>query len=814
MSERRRTLRVILIAMSTVWLGVLPVFAQDERQEQDTTQASEDAPDTATTESAEEESLPKVEEVPLPGYEELLSGPRRDWIILLNDRLVVVEPIFPRPNALQRIQAERDEILSDNRRRFSEDGRARLAQLNEISIFLPEDESSTEYTIRRTEIKEVLHHEDLMLRRAAELIKEGDTRKAFELVLVVARRDAAWPGLSDVQTQLTIADVDQQLSNGENERALALIASLYEQSPVPEDAAPLLGRAAAALLDSALAENDYRQARYDLGRIRSIDAKHFAIATGTERLVTLARSLQSEAEAASQAGQSALAAVKIEQAARAWPQLQGLRPVHARLTSKHQRLLVGVPDLAAAKARALSTSADDRVARLTHGDLFEIEGFESVPIYRSIYFERWEPTDLGRQARFQLRPRLPTWAATAPLTASDVVRVLSDRFRQGDTDYDARFADSVQSLAAVAPFTFEVAFRRIPLRAEAKVTRSPNAIPTEQRNSDDLFLRFRESERNSSNVVYRRRESSENGDNRLMEVVERTYPSYEKAVQAFDRGEVRMLTDVPVWDVPRLREDQRYVITKLAVPKTHFLQFHPKSVLSASSELRRALIAAVDSEALLRLVVGQGGEKLGRRVTAPFPSTSLGYDPLVEPRQADLALALALSLAAEKSLGGSVPELTLIAPAEAPGRQVADSLVATWKRIGFSIRLVTPDQLGPTDSWDVAYRELIVLDPVKELGPMITLDPAVEMTSLESLPDWLRQRLLDLERASDAATAQSILIDLHHLLYADARMAPLFEVDQFLVSRGAIRGMPEQPVAVYQHAERWSLPHDYPEETR
>src|SRR5690606_23450336 len=121
------------------------------------------------------------------------------------------------------------------------------------------------------------------------------------------------------------------------------------------------------------------------------------------------------------------------------------------------------------------------------------------------------------------------------------------------------------------------------------------------------------------------------GERHVAEIVEVAFPSYEKAVQAFDRGEVRMLADLPAWDVPRLREDKRFLITKLAVPRTHLLQFHPESEPLKSTEVRRAIALSADAADLLRIVTGEGAEAAGRLVTAPYPSTHLGYDPLVQP---------------------------------------------------------------------------------------------------------------------------------------------------------------------------------------
>lgn len=767
---------------------------------------------TPPADTAAEEELPRAEDVPLPSAEDLLSGPHRDWLVLRNGRLLVVEPVFPRPDPLGKIQAERNAILADLNRRASPEGKARLDELFRLTVFVPEGEASSEYKIRVDDIEQVLHHEDLMLRRVDQLIDDGDTRKAFELLFVVARTDPNWPGLDERQVRLTATDAGRLLGEKEGERALALIESLYERKPPPDDAAKLLDRAADLLVGVAAGQEDYRQARYELARVRRLDSQHPAVARWTGRLVERARALRTEAEQASSSGDDATAVALVEKAARVWPKLEGLKAVHGRLTRRYQQLTVGVPRVVPATPAALGSLAEQRVSRLTTADLFEIEGYESLPSYKSTYFEHWEPTDLGRRARFTLRPGLPAWATRPAVTASDVVRLLGERMRPGDPTFDARFADLVRSLRPLGPYEFEVVFSRIPQRTEAALARGPT-LGGVAAGPPDLLRRFMEAARTEGRVSYRRAMPEQSAERHLAEVIEVAYPSYEKAAQAFDRGDVRMLAEVPAWDVARLKSDKRFAVWQLALPVTHLLQFHPASQPLKSTELRRAFAASADAKALLRVVAGDRAEELGRLVAAPYPSTHRGYDPLVQPRGPDLPLALALTLAAEKAAGGRLPELVFAVPAEEPGRRVAESLAATWKRVGLPVKLVTFDELGPSGRWDVAYRELTMPDPAAELASLITLDPAGEVARLSDLPEWLRQRLLDLERAADATTAEAILIDLHRLLYADVRCVPLFEVDRFVAVRGAIEGVPERPVAVYQNAERWNLLPEYPEES-
>jgi len=801
-----------LIALLLYAAIASPAHAQDAADPLPAPPAGDDTADNAVEEGEAAGELPRVEDVPLPEAEERLTGPRRDWLILKDGRLLVVEPVFPRPDTLKRIQDERNAILADLNRRASPEGKARLEELFRLTVFVPDDGASAEYRIRVEDLREIVHHEEMMLRRADRLLDDGDTRKAFELLFVVARTDPNWPGLEERQTRLTFADAERLLDEKDGERALVFLESLYERQPPPDGADRLLALAADLLVGEPAARDDGRQARAQLARVRRLDPRHPAVARWTTRLAERARALRISAEQSSAQGDHSAASAFASTAAKVWPKLDGLKPVHARLTRRYQVLTVGVLRIAPAAPVALGSLAEERISRLTAADLFEIDAFGTSPSYRSAYFEQWEPTDLGRRARFKLRPTLPAWAARRPVTASDAVRILADRIRPGEPAFDGRFADLVTALRATGPYEFEVVFSHIPPRTEAILARVPSfgggAAPP-----PEVMRRFAETQRNGNRVVYRRSLPERSAEPHLAEVVEVAYPSYEQAAQAADRGDVRMLAEVPAWDVLRLRSDKRFTVTGLAVPVTHVLQFHPSSEPFKSTELRRAFAASSDASALLRIVAGEAAADAGRLVTAPYPSTHRGYDPLVQPRTPDLALALALTLAAERVFGGQLPELVFASPAEGPGRKAAESLAATWKRIGLPVRLATFDELGTSGRWDVAYRELTVPDPAAALGPLVTLDPTGDVARLTDLPDWLRQRLLDLERATDPTTAEAILIDLHRLLYADVRCVPLFEVDRFVAVRGALEGLPERPVTVYQNAERWTLLPDFPEES-
>ncbi len=303
------------------------------------------APEASSAAPAQPEAtLPRLEDVPLPETEALLSDTRRDWVVLQDGRVLIVEPVFPRPNTLAKIDAERNALLADPKRRFSPEGRQRLNDLTKLSIFLPGKEASTEYQISLTEVKEIIHHEDLMLRRADQLIDEGETRKAFELMFVVARRDPQWPGLDTRQVRLAVADAAHQLDDKNGERALTFIESLYERKPVPDEADDLLDRAADLLIGSAVQTSDFRRARFDIQRIRSIDPRHPAADRWTAKLSSLARFVAVGSRTSRSQRRLGLGGCDDRsRGSRLAESRTACGRFTARLTSRYQRLLVGVP---------------------------------------------------------------------------------------------------------------------------------------------------------------------------------------------------------------------------------------------------------------------------------------------------------------------------------------------------------------------------------------------------------------------------------------------------------------------------------------
>ena len=511
------------------------------------------------------------------------------------------------------------------------------------------------------------------------------------------------------------------------------------------------------------------------------------------------------------------------------------------------------------------------------------------------------------------------------LTASGAVSALLERLRPSSKNYDERLASFIDGIEVRGPFEFSVKFSRIPVRTEALF-----AMPlgTDEASSAELDQRVRIHSKTDQITVLRRSfpESEKSLQRHVAEIVEIKYPSHEKAVQGLLRGEVSMLPNVPVWQLDQLAKDTRFFVRKHALPQTHFVQFNPKSKPLRSSELRRAMMFAVDRGQILRetilrdLTVRTLREPLaktnvpakippdsgltydvpktelvwsglsmndtqlrqftdlspdqdyrkalqslykksqpdrGRVVSAPFGTNLMSYNPVVTPRASDPSLAYALALAGRKALGGQLPKLRMICEAEPACEAAAKRLIEEWRKVDIRVELVPyvaaaqaarakiddrlptasgqdavaapvsnaakPAQIPANapvefaadgEAWDIVYRTGRIPEPMMELWPLLSLDTVARLQSVRYLPDWLRQGLIDLDRTADWSTTVSTVQELHRQLAETVQLLPLWELDDAIVFRNTLRGIPTAPLHTYQDFELWISEPWYPTDSQ
>lgn len=778
------------------------------------------AQETETT--TEEEKLPKYQDMEVPSVKQLLLEPPVDWIRLkVSDDVIVVEPVIPRPNTLAKMQKEIEDLRKTRPAGQIEldAWRDKLNKLNYLYVVVPGGGESPEFRIETSKIQEVIHHEELLLRRVDLLIQAGEQRQAFELLYQLERRLPEWPGIEDRKNYLIFMEGEQNRQKKNPEAALAFFEQLYERKPDYPELKTRLGEVTDTLLTSATAAEDYRKARHFLGRLKKIDKTHDIAKKWDAELIKRANDVWLLAEAATKERKHGEASLLAGRAISIAPDAPGLRANFIKAWKRYQVLNVGVNQLPQAKTEFfLPTAADDRERHLTETTLFAVSQYRGTPRYHSPYFEQWEPKDLGRRAEFQLAPGRFSWEARPETTATDIVNTFHQLLDPQHPLYDERIASYLDALTVLSPLQLEMQFSHVPLRTEAllnvplrRTEFDAKSYPGPKELADIFSERFRPVEREAALATYQRAipEDDANTEFHVAEIQEHKYDSQLDAIQDLLRGKIDMIAGARIWHVEALIRSNQFFVLKQAVPRIHVLQFNPQSVPLRNRDFRRALEHAIDKQRLLHEDILQGADpKYARLVTAPFDKTNYGYNGLIEPRPYDLTLAFALRLASQKALGGEIPTLNLVCDPDPPIVSAARKMIDEWKRVGINVRLVngTGQQLDrDAKEWDIAYRTVTMPEPLTELWPFLTLRGSARIADLEHLPDWLRQELIRLDTANDWRSAIDQLRRLHRLLWAEVQLIPLWEVDEFSVYRKHIEGYRIDGVHAYQNIDRWTV---------
>lgn len=829
--------------------GPVRVLSQQQAKTADAKPATPEPP-AATDPMPEEDSedLPTIDEIALPSFEQLMKGPPFDWIVLSNKKVFPVEPVAPRPGTLDEINRQIKLLLrKPGDPAETEEAKRRRLAMYYMPVTLTSGEER-EYKLHIRFVREIVYFEDMMLQRTDRLLDEKKVREAFELLTALETRDARWQGINSRRERLASVEASVLLERGESEQSLMLLEELFDKNSSYPGLEAQMGAVVDRIVERALAQDDPRQARVFLRRLARRIPAHPVIGQRNAELTRQGRALLTQALAAERNGEFESAFDAAENAARLWPDLPDLLITLHHISARFQRLRVGVIDLPGiGPADPIRRPADRRRNELTQVRLFQPGRFEGgVARYETAVFESWEPADLGHSVAFQVRRGRADWESRPPETAGSLASHLAACLRPESPAYEPRFASAVNSISVRSPTELVVDFRIAPLRPEAlfqfpltttaavpPVFPAPAAAPTEaptepgdrpaanaaesavptasdaptpERGTFPFHLQHRD----DRSVSYRRTmpEAPTTTDRHVTDIREVRYSGYDTALQGLLRGEVSMLASVPPWQVKGLTDRSEFFVLSAALPAVHVVQFNPKSAPLANRALRRALMYSLDRTQILRDAFLRGAGSLGRVISAPFPTSSNAYNKLVPPHKFEPALAYSLARAAQKELGGEIPVLTLQVPDDPAILAAVRQMISAWEKIGVRTHLAVISGSGAAfdaDAWDIVYRTDAMHEPLTELWPYLTLSGGTDVATLIHLPTWLRHELLDLDATGDWSDAESILRRLHRQLWAEVHLIPLWEIDQFVVLRKNVRGVPVRPVGPYQHAERWKV---------
>lgn len=778
-----------LVLACVVALQVTPALAQDEPQEQDP---------TAT--------LPILSNMRVPTPQQLLDQIEPlDWIVLKKNAqgefpVLVAEGVPERPNTIEVYQQKK---------------------IRKIDIIVPEV-GIAELQLPITAIDHIVYAEEQML-MAVDMLLENPGREnleiAFELVSVVERRIPSWDKTEPRLQRLLFLDAKEKRARNEPELALALLEESHAVNSQYPGVQEMVGEIINELVGKAVQEQDFRKAQHFLARSGETFSDHPARQQWLQRLEQMASGHYQKADELFTASQFAEAAAEVQQGNRIWRARGESGVIYRKVLSRYQQVHVGVTSLG--QKFPITTSAQRRQRELAESRLFEPDRAESVVYYDTAFFEQWEPLDLGRRVVFTLRKTQPHWSGLPPITSPNIIDTLKARLDPENPAYDERFSSYIEEFLVQSPHEFEIRFSRIPLRIESLF-----AFPLTSADGELYSRRFTPGKTTEESISFTRTHPEPDelsaADYHVAEVIEHKFEQSHQAIQALQRNEIQMIAHLQPWEIDAFETSNLYYRRKYALPFVHVIQFNPQTEILTNPQVRRALSKAIDRERILKnVVLRDDAMRHGRVVASPWPSQSYASSSLVEAPEYDLAglrTAAALRSTAEMVLKADaeteeekkgppktrkLPTLRLLLEEDPVIELAAQDIMKFWKAAGFEVQIV-PSTDDP-NGWDLVYHKVKLNEPLTDLWPFLTLSDKAEVTGLLSLPDWLKQSMVDLDFTANFPAAEANLKLLHRHLSAQGFFIPLWEVDDYAVFSIHMSGFSNEPVKPYQQVTRWAI---------
>lgn len=827
-------------------------------------------------EKVEKSELPKLTDMQLPTADELLraddsNGKAFDWIVIKAateaDRTVlVVSPLEERPDTLRKIaetyaKVEVSKPKNDDERR----GRtARLSSLKQLDVRLPGNAVQS-YQLPISQIDHIILFEELMLRRVDELLKEGDIRIAYELLLRVEKEFPAWETAKPRFERLLLVESGLRAKEGDIYAALALLDELAVRNINHPELRPRFGEIVAPMIQTAVADEDFHKARYLISRIARVFPGHETVKEWQGQLQKLADGLLSKAKEETSQRKFSAAADLAWKAESIWPSTGNSRALFMQTVARHQVLRVAIDDADSSNTVFPSPrECDERRLELVEVPLFEPTNADELTYFRSSFFEIWDPTDLGREVVFTLRETRPSWQSQPLLTANQIADALGRRMNPASPFFNSRLASFVREVSVRSPSEMKIRFSRVPLSIES-LLRFPiiAAATAEKPASQDsvepeetdaalgkapalLSTRFELAQSDGITKSFLRQrpepDGLDPGKYHVAEIREKRFTDREELLKSMIRGEIDYLPTLLPWEIDAFKSAPAFEVRQYALPITHVITFNPLSERITNAQMRRALSFAVNRDAILKSVVLRDQSmRYGRPSSAPWHQASYATNPLEKPPEFNLRLAFALRYAAERQLqlaelaklevvarakakeNGQkfeseewrqtanvdyikLPPLRLVVDPDPTSMEAAKRIAVYWERIKFEVEIIPGDQSGTPlqdGDWDLCYRRIRMEEPLLELWPLLTNDATFDMNRLKMFPDWMRQELVNLDYSASFVDAQDRLFTIHRHMSAQAFIIPLWEVDEFAVWKKSTIGIPERPMSAYQNVERW-----------
>ncbi len=773
---------------------------------------------------------------PLRKKLDLLKTEPFDRITLPDNSVWEVEPIVPRPlppiDKKERERKAREENtipaggnigLLGEKSKFEDPGqKVKDAEERDTLVIHLMDAEVRDYRVRREHVKSVEYFEDMLIAEADRLTAIKDFTRAFELLMIVERRQPDWKGLAEAVNRLLYAEGSEALSNLDGEKGLRLLFELYARDPKFPGLADSLASSFSKRIDTAFRIGNYPRSRQVLHEFRSIFPEHPLVKEASNRFKNRVNGLIEKAKAAPSSEKVDL----LIDAARTWPTYDGIEASFREGFQAEPVLDVAVTDVANPIGPWPGTPALNRISRLLYIPLLAGEDESALKGTRTDQLlSGLETGELGRSLKISVRDGIKWSDGSRNVSAIDVARALADRAQPSSPAYNARWADLLDTIRPVDETQVEILLSRPVMKPEAWLLTPIGpahasadgwvAVGTRERKPvGDASFRWIAGD--SSATQFLNLAAPAGPGNRVKRLRERRFETPELAQAAFVAGDVSMLEHVPTDQVEEYRKRPDVKVGTYADPLLHFLAVDGRSAVLRNRSLRRALSLSIDRKTLLEeTVLRRKPDEKNLVNDGPFPKGSYTDAPDVPAYDYDPLLGKMLIAAARKELGGGTwDRIKLEYPNTPEARAVCPKIIEALTLVGLEVLGVERNEseleseLRAGRRFDLAYRSIRFNEPTLHAGPLIcpAYDAPPQVEGLDSITSpRILQLLLQADRTPEVTTSRNLLIQIDRESRDELPVIPLWQLEDHYAWRGRLKGPTEAQNGLYDGIHTWEI---------
>ena len=694
------------------------------------------------------------------------------------------------------------------------------------------DQPDPPYEIQWAAIVRIDLFEEMILADAKGLVRAGRLDQALDHFTYLHQNYPKLPGLKEAFDEYLFAEAGQFDRQGDYAGMLAMLREMYDRGSRRPELPQAMGRAIDKLAEQYAAAGNYPAARALLDGLVKCYPEHPVAARWYSRFRAEAGAARTEAETAAEAGRWRDADRAARRMVDLWPETPGAGTLLQAIHERYPRVVVGVASPATTNdPNRFDDWAARRTSRLVYRTLTEFVGPSTEGGKYVCPLGEMRAEDLNRRLVITLRPEQRWSSGPAVLTGYDVSQRLLAMADPRSAIYRIEWAEILSGVSVEDVYAVKVSLRRAHVRPEAFLQvpvlpfsgQTPADEPTA---TNGPYCPAEHNDKQTSYLINTQYLTPAAASPK--EIVERYYPRGSQAIAALRRGEIDVLDRVNPWDLEKLRGDKNVVVHRYAVPLVHCLVPNLRRPLPAQRMFRRALVYAIQREAILKRLLGGRAEPGCQVVSGPFSRgialedpLDYAYDKTIAPRPYNPRLAVALAAVAlqeaaarERASGEKLQarlDLVLAYPRDEIAQMAVTAIQRQLKLVGITVRLEELPSGAPPrvpDSADFLYAELAMWEPVINARRLLGEEGMSGGASA-----YMGLALRNLEQAADWSEVGHALREIHRLAHVEAAVIPLYQLTDHFARRRTLEGVGESPVTLYQNVEQWKAAFHVPAES-